>query len=308
MTRTRLLDPQERQIGLNDRATSFSLSRALPRLTIEARRLSANVVAGIHGRRRAGQGETFWQFRSFTPGEPVSRIDWRRSARDDRITIRDREWEASQTVWLWIDRSPSMAFVSALAKAPKLERAVVIGLAAADMLVRGGERAGLLGLTNPIASRAVIERLADALALQGDAPAEMPPAMPLPSRSEAILVSDFIHPLPELRDRFRLLAERRARGHLIAIADPAEETFPFSGHNEFFGSEPGPSLRVGDSTGFGAAYRQRIGEHREGLRAIARELGWSFHLHRTDRPASELLLALRMILESGQSAPMATGA
>jgi len=184
----------------------------------------------------------------------------------------------------------------------------VIGLAAADMLVRGGERAGLLGLTNPIASRAVIERLADALMLQGDAPDEMPPAAPVPSRSEAILVSDFIHPLDELKSRFRLMAERRARGHLVVIADPAEETFPFTGHNEFFGSEPGPSLRVGDSTGFAAAYRQRIAEHRDGLRAITRELGWSFNLHRTDRPASELLLSLRMMLESGQSTPMATGA
>ena len=112
------------------------------------------MLHGAHGRRRAGTGEAFWQFRPFGPGEAVSRIDWRRSARDDRTYVREREWEAAQTVWLWIDRSPSMAFVSDLAREPKLDRALVLGLAAADLLVRGGERVGLLGLTRAMATRA----------------------------------------------------------------------------------------------------------------------------------------------------------
>ncbi len=307
MTETRILSSRERSLTQGERAAAFSLSRALPRLVTEARRLSANVVAGIHGRRRAGTGETFWQFRNFVPGEPVARIDWRRSARDDRITIRDREWEAAQTIWLWIDRSPSMAFASSLAKASKLERALVIGLAAADMLVRGGERAGLIGLTPPIASRAVIDRLAEVLLLDRGPEAELPPAVALPASSEAILIGDFLQPLDDVRQRCRQLAERRARAHLICVADPAEELFPFDGHNEFFSTEPGPALRVGDSSAFAAAYRRRIAAHRDGLRAIAHELGWSFALHRTDRPAAELLLSLRLLLEAGQMPARSAG-
>jgi len=298
LTRTRLLEPAERPVSQAARGSAFALSHALPRLTTEARRLSAGVMAGIHGRRRAGTGETFWQFRSFVPGEPTARIDWRRSARDDRITIRDREWEAAQSVWLWIDRSPSMAFISQLSPVSKQERALVLGLAAADMLVRGGERVGLLGLTRALAARGIIERLAEALLLS-EGGAELPPPERLPGRSEAIVIGDFIAPLPELRERFGAMAAPHARAHLVAVADPAEETFPFTGHNEFFGTEPGATLRVGDSIGFGEAYRRRIAEHREGLRQIARELGWSFIIHRTDRPASELLLALRMAMEGG---------
>jgi uncharacterized protein (DUF58 family) len=307
LTTTRILASGDRRLGQTGRAAAFLLSRALPRLVTEARRLSANVVAGIHGRRRAGTGETFWQFRSFVPGEPVARIDWRRSARDDRITIRDREWEAAQTIWLWIDRSPSMAFASDLAVVSKLERALVVGLAAADMLVRGGERVGLIGLTPPVASRAVIDRLAEALLLDREPEAELPPPVPLPASSEAILISDFIRPLDDIRSQCRRLSERRARGHMVCIVDPTEELFPFDGHNEFIGTEPGPSLRVGDSAAFATAYRRRIAAHRDGLRAIANELGWSFTLHRTDRPAAGLLLTLRLMLEVGQAPSRSAG-
>ena len=84
----------------------------MPRLILEARRVAATVIHGLHGRRRAGTGENFWQFRRFMSGEPARSIDWRRSARDDHLYVREREWEAAHTVWLWADRSPSMDFAS----------------------------------------------------------------------------------------------------------------------------------------------------------------------------------------------------
>src|SRR2546426_695698 len=79
---------------------------------LEARRVAATVIHGLHGRRRAGTGENFWQFRRFVSGEPANRVDWRRSARDDHLYVREREWEAAHTVWIWPDRSPSMVFAS----------------------------------------------------------------------------------------------------------------------------------------------------------------------------------------------------
>src|SRR6187402_329069 len=100
-----------------------SLSASMPRLILEARRVASTVIHGLHGRRRAGPGENFWQYRRFMSGEPAQNVDWRRSARDDHLYVREREWEASHTVWIWPDRSPSMTFTSALAKDSKLERA-----------------------------------------------------------------------------------------------------------------------------------------------------------------------------------------
>src|SRR5215208_1177722 len=163
MARTRVLPPSARSPGRQQVFDALSLASRMPRLILEARRVAATLSHGIHGRRRAGQGESFWQFRPFVAGEAAQRVDWRRSARDDRLYVREREWETAHTIWFWIDRSPSMAFASDLAQAPKIERALVLGLALADAFVEGGERVGLLGLMPARASRQITEKIAEAL-------------------------------------------------------------------------------------------------------------------------------------------------
>src|ERR1700745_4176512 len=86
-----------------------TLAAGMPRLILEAGSVAATVIHGLHGRRRAGPGENFWQYRRFVSGEPAQNVDWRRAARDDHLYVREREWEASHTVWIWPDRSPAMA-------------------------------------------------------------------------------------------------------------------------------------------------------------------------------------------------------
>src|SRR5262245_31767707 len=139
-----------------------ALAAVMPRLILESRKIAATVIHGLHGRRRAGSGENFWQFRRYVSGEEARRIDWRRSARDDNLYVREQEWEAAHTMWVWPDRSPSMAFSSPLAQEPKLDRALVVGMAIAEVLVEAGERVGVPGLMRPTGSRAVIERMAEA--------------------------------------------------------------------------------------------------------------------------------------------------
>src|SRR3974390_2174063 len=136
-----------------------TLAASMPRLILEARRVAATVIHGLHARRRAGPGENFWQYRRFVSGEPASRVDWRRSARDDHLYVREQEWEAAHTVWIWPDRSPSMYFASPLVRETKLYRTLVIALALAEILVEGGERVGIPGLMRPTGSRNIIERI-----------------------------------------------------------------------------------------------------------------------------------------------------
>jgi len=146
-------DPQDRQeniFGLTGEAQS--LADTLPELLVEARRIAANVTAGWHGRRRAGPGETFWQFRPFLSGEAAQQVDWRRSARDDNLYVREREWEAAQTIWVWADLSASMRFQSRQAAASKRDRALLLMLALTYALNEAAERVGLAGLTRPLAS------------------------------------------------------------------------------------------------------------------------------------------------------------
>src|SRR5271154_1497244 len=140
-----------------------TLAASMPRLILEARRVAASIVHGMHGRRRAGPGENFWQYRRFVSGEPASRVDWRRSARDDHLYVRELEWEAAHTIWIWPDRSPSMLFASPLVRDTKLYRTLVLALALAEILVEGGERVAVPGLTRPTGSRNIIDRMAQAI-------------------------------------------------------------------------------------------------------------------------------------------------
>src|SRR3954462_16008009 len=142
---------------------SRKLAARIPRLILEAPRVAATLIHGVHGRRRAGAGENFWQYRRFVSGEPAHNVDWRRSARDDHLSGREREWEASHTIWLWPDRSPSMDFPSKLSEWSKLDRALVVSFALSEVLVQGGERVGIPGLMRPTANRNVIEKMAQSI-------------------------------------------------------------------------------------------------------------------------------------------------
>lgn len=297
-----LLDPSERQVFSATEGGALDLAARLPSLIVAAKEIAASVMHGVHGRRVAGTGETFWQFRPFVAGESTAGIDWRRSARDDRIYVREREWEAAHTVWMWVDRSRSMGFVSKLALQSKIDRALVLGLACADLLVRGGERVGLLGLTRAVATRAIIANFAEAMIAEERSaafqPAELPVSITLPPRTQAILISDFLSDPAAIAEKIRLLSARGARGHLVIIADPVEESFPFAGHTEFIDVDSDASLRVGQAESFRRDYISRLAMHRDAVMEAARRRGWTFLTHRTDRPASEALLALRVRLEA----------
>lgn len=303
MSDVRLLDADERRVGHSPQDAAHDIARRLPGLIVAAKEVASSVLHGVHGRRRAGIGETFWQFRPFVAGEPAANVDWRRSARDDRLYVREREWEAAHTVWVWIDRSASMGFVSKLALQPKLDRALVIGLAAADVLMRGGERVGLLGSTRPLAARNIIERFAEAMIAEERSSAfeagELPPNAPLQARTQLLWISDFLSDPAEIDDKIRRLSAMGARGHLAMIADPIEETFPFTGHTEFIDIDSPARLRLGRAEMFRDKYILRLEAHRDAIRAAAARRGWTLLLHRTDRPASEALLALRMRLDQG---------
>jgi len=300
MLRTRVLGPSERQPAKPILTESLDLAARLPRLILEARRVSAS-VHGIHGRRRSGPGETFWQYRPLVAGESASRIDWRRSARDGHLFVREREWEASHSIWLWIDRSASMGFASSLAQASKIDRALVAGFALAETMVEGGERVGHLGLTRALASRRIVEVLAQALVADTrSAETDLPPGGPLPRLADAIIITDGLTPGTALAQRIASMASSGARGHVLLIADPIEETFPFSGQAELFDLEDGLSLRVGDAGSWGEEYRQRLAAHRDAIAEACRKAGWTLTLHRTDRPASEAVLRIASLVAAAR--------
>src|SRR5919205_4429016 len=269
-----------------------SLAATMPRLILEARRVAATVIHGLHGRRRAGSGENFWQYRRFVSGEASSRVDWRRSARDDHLYVREQEWEAAHTVWLWPDRSQSMAFASKGARDSKLERALIVTFALAELLVAGGERVGIPGLLNPTASRSVIDRIAQAMLHDDAARPSLPPSFVPSALAEIVVLSDLWSPISEIRLMLAGLSASGAHGSLIQVVDPAEESFPYAGRVEFVEPEGGEVITAGRAESWAQDYVARVALHRDQIRAETGKLDWLFTTHTTSRSAAELLLFL----------------
>ncbi len=278
------------------RATAETLAARLPPLLVAAERVAATVAQGVHGRRRVGTGDSFWQFRPFVTGDTGARVDWKQSAKSDRTYVRDMEWEAAQTVCLWRDASPSMAWRSARSLPEKQERADLLLLALASLLFRAGEQVRLIGAdTRVFAGRLALEGLARALP---DGAAGVPPPAALPRHATAILLGDFLGPLDEIRTAVRRLAETPLRGHLVMVLDPAELALPYGGRVRFHGLEGEADAVIPRVEGVRDAYASALARQQEGLRAICEAAGFGFAMHRTDDPPETALLALWMALSA----------
>jgi len=279
-------------------AEAKGIAETMPDMLVEARRVANTVLAGWHGRRASGRGETFWQFRPFVSGEAAASIDWRRSARDEHLFVRETEWEAAHTLWLWPDLSASMDFRSRLAKVSKRQRAIVLTLALADLLAGAGERVGIPGIGKPVLARDAAERLALTLAAAPVASASAgggtrgPDTRLVRRLHDIILFSDFLDPVAETDALLERILKSGARAHLVQIVDPIEETFPYAGRTEFVDPETGLRHLATRAELYREEYQARLAALREHLRAGNRRAGWTFLVHRTDRPATEPLLAL----------------
>jgi uncharacterized protein (DUF58 family) len=269
------------------------LASLVPPLMVAAERVASTVAQGVHGRRRVGTGEAFWQFRQYQPGDALHRIDWRQTGKRDRVFVRESEWEAAQSVWVWRDTSPSMNFSSAANLPEKSERADLLALALMALLMRGGERVGLLGSgMPPVSGRSGLSRFATVMAMSGGGESGLPKPEPLPRHADVVLFGDFLSPLPEIDQAVRTIAARGIKGHIMQVLDPAEEDLPFTGRTRFEGLEAEGEALIPRVESIRADYQNVLAAHLRGIADIARAVGWVFLTHRTDKPAQAALLEL----------------
>lgn len=283
------------------RTRAEALGQTLPPLLAEAEMLASTVMMGEHGRRRAGLGDEFWQYRAAHAGDSARMVDWRRSARSDAHFVREREWQAAQSVTLWVDPAKSMSFTGDKSRAPKADRAKLLGLALAVLLLRGGERVGLAGLAAPRAGRAQLLRLASRLS--GEEAGEdfgAPETEGMVSHGRGVFLSDFLGDLAGIEAGLARAADRGVKGVLIQVLDPAEEEFPFDGRTIFEsmgGTMRHETQRAGDLRD---RYLARLAERKDRLAMLSRAVGWHFTTHHTGAPAQSALLWAYAALEGGR--------
>jgi len=281
------------QTALNLRARSETEAASFPPLLARAEHLAGAVLLGDHGRRRAGMGDDFWQYRPAQLGDSRRMIDHRRSARGDTQFVREREWQIAQSVLIWVDRGASMRFASEKDLNTKADRARLLGLAMSILLIRGGERVGLTGTSlPPRRGNNQILRLAEFLSQDAEedyAPPEHRAMMP---HARALFISDFLGGLDEVKLALSKAADRGVTGVMYQVLDPAEEAFPFRGRTVFEsmgGSLQHETLKANDLQ---ARYLQRLAARKAELSELCALAGWRFETHHTDKSAQSGLLWL----------------
>ena len=287
---------------LDLRARAEALGQSLPPLLAAAEHLAATVTFGEHGRRRPGRGDDFWQYRPARAGDSLRWIDWRRSARSDQAFVQEREWQAAQSVVLWVDRAQSMDFAGG-SRPPKSDRARLLALALAALLVRAGEQVGLAGHPQPPrAGKGQMQRLLEVLAADLTAPAQ-DYAAALPDdfirQGRAVFISDFLGDLSGLQRSLAQAAASGVKGLLVQVLDPDEEAFPFDGRTVFVsmgGSLAHETQSAGDLRG---RYLARLGERKARLAELAQAAGWVYASHHTGQPATTALLWTYRALQGG---------
>lgn len=281
------------------RSRSEAVAASLPPLMADAEQLAATVLLGVHGRKRAGTGDEFWQYRPAEMGDSYRAIDWRRSARSDGHYLRQTEWQAAQSVMIGVDDAASMTYSGDRSRPSKLRRAQTLAMALAIIAVRGGERVGLTHLAKPPrGGQAQLLRMADALMDGSERPeygAPKPQIMPAGAR--AVFFSDFLGDPAAIETVLGRAADRGVSGALVQILDPVEEAFPFDGRTLFESMGGAIRFETLKARALRDEYLERLAARKDSLEAMTRRTGWRFHVHHTDAPAEPTLLWLYQALE-----------
>ncbi len=289
------LDAHRRAAGL--RSGAQAASGHLPALILSAERLAAMIAPGAHGLRRSGPGEDFWQYRPASQGDSARAIDWRRSARSDAQFVRDREAQTAQAAGLWISAGQGMGYSGGPDRPAKADRARLLALALAMVLLRGGEKVGLLGQPAR-AGRVQADRLAEQIALaplkDGDNDAPTPDM--LRPNQRLVILSDFLDDPAWVDALLSRATGIGVTGVLMQVLDPDEEGFPWTGAVLFRSLSGATHHDSRDAAGLRDAYLARLAERRDRLRQRALDAGWHFGHHTTDQSPAVALSWLYQVL------------
>ena len=290
MFKPRRVNAQEQNV--RDRAER--LAQTLPPLILAAEHLVNAFDMGVHGRRRAGTGEDFWQFKQYGPDDSTTAIDWRQSAKREHVYIRQKEQETAETVWIWRDDAPTMDYRSDAAEQSKLARATLLSLALALSLSKSGEKFGLIGQmekasTGPASFNRFTGRIAE---MQSPSLFDLKTADRLSNKSTVVLMSDFLSEPEDIAEIVMHFVNLGCHGYLLHIADPAEVDLPFQGRTRFLSMQEGDSLTLGRVEAVKEHYQSLFDSHRTQIAKLAEKVSWDYSFHRTDAPASEAFAAL----------------
>jgi uncharacterized protein (DUF58 family) len=281
---------QPRPVKAAESLVSEALEAALPAIIMDARRAAASIIMGEHGKRRGGSGDSFWQHREWTNGESLRQIDWRHSARSDKLFVREREHQVPALLQIWCDGRPRMDWASTTTLPTKAQRGLVLGLALAIATRGGGERVCALGSGAPFVEEG---QFAQVLVETGKSYINNILA------GQVVILSDGLESAEIWAARAKAIASARAHLIVVLVSDEAESNFPFQGRTVFRTDASRQPIVIGRAEAAKEDYQIAYRAHMNGVTQAIRDSGGQIFKHVTRDPAVPTLLSLAAALDRG---------
>lgn len=283
------------------RSNAEGLAGNMPALLLQAHHLAATIDVGQHGRRKAGPGEDFWQFKHYTQGDGRSEIDWRQSAKRGEVFIRQKELESSENAWFWINHEETMSFKSKSAPYTKLEFANLITLSLLILLNKADENFAVLGkMPKCTHGTSQLDAATTALSEKTATPFENDLLnSKISSKSQLILTSDFLRSPEALKSQLRNVAANGSKGLLLHIADPAEITLPYSGRTTFHDMHGNPVISFKQVQNIRGDYQKAFAQHQKTLKEIAAQTGLRYLFCSSDAAPADVIARTYQVLSEG---------
>lgn len=273
------------------------ISARLPEILLEAQKIASTVQTGMHGRRKQGLGDHFWQYRNYDPSaDSASRIDWRQSARSDHLYVREQEDERAQTAVIWLDPSAAMHYSSSSDHRTKYEYGFLLANVLGYQLTAAGERVEChIKQSDKVAVNHPkhMARFADILLRCPNTP-----YFDHRPNQTVILISDFLNQdMDTLHKMVRGLVNMRADIHIVSIFDPAEEKFSFEGHIKFEDMQASDEFEIQDASALKQEYETRFLDHNKQVASLVKNKNKVMSVN-TARPPVDVSMRLTQMLLS----------
>jgi uncharacterized protein (DUF58 family) len=274
----------------------------LATLKLRVRAITEGVLTGLHKSPHHGQSVEFAEHKEYTPGDDVRRIDWKAYGKFDKYYVKQFEQETNLRCWLVVDASGSMGYRGRPDRMTKLEYASALAASLAYVLVRQGDAAGVVVVSDRVLgampARAAASQLPQIVEmLEGVAP-EGPTRLAAavdhvlekaPRRSSVIVFSDLFDAEEQV---LRKLAQLRRRKHEVTIfqtLDPSELEFPFEDPTLFLSMEDGRQVEA-NGRDVRKGYLDLLRRWLDDVRRAAGEGDLEHVLCRTDERPDSILL------------------
>lgn len=290
---------------------------ALSRYKFTLKGKTAGPKLGIRRTNHQGSGIDFLEYRPYSQGDDLRRVDWRLFGRSDRLYLKNFEDEMNQRWCILVDSSGSMGFGSGgfgsggsssggpgSGQLSKLDYAKTLAATLAYLLVKQGDTVSLGSFSgeglnlNPAKSSipALMESLEEFVSAapigSTDFSAPILKALNVSKKNTCfVIISDFLVPLEQLSTPLKTLGWAGAKSIMFHTLDPEEKNFNLDGSLELVDMEDGRRVRV-ESTEAKTRYRERMGEFCAELQSHCFSCGLNYILTLTDSPIGSALLKI----------------